>query len=195
MTTVYNDQDLMAVYKQRKKMLGFFWIITLAYAVFCVAWWLYHMSLPYNDKRDVLPQIMVYGMTAIYAAALFPLMGIKFSRINRYYKALNNFSLGLKNAEKNYFYIFEEHSLQKDNIDVTYCVFEAWSKKKQEWQERQVYFDPEKPLPDFQSGDLVQYIVQSNFILQYEILERGVFQFEEEDEETQSVLEENTQEA
>ena len=182
MIKVYNDQDLLAVYKQRKKMLGIFGGITAAYAAFCISWWLYFMSLPYNDSRQNLPQALVFIVTAVYLASLFPLMGIKYSRINRYYKALNNFSLGLKNAEKNYFYMFEEHSLQKDNIDVTYCVFEAWNKKKQEWQERQVYFDSEKELPDLQSGDLVQYIVQSNFILQYEVLERGVFKFEEEEE-------------
>ncbi len=189
MTAVYNDEDLLAVYRQRKKILGVFWIVTLVYAVFCIAWWIYHMSLPYADNRALLPKIMVYGITVVYVAFLFPFMGISFSRVNRYYKALNHFSKGLKAEEKNYFYCFEEHSLQKDNIDVTYCVFETWSKKKQEWQERIAYFDSEKLLPDFQSGDSIRYIVQSNFIVQYEILERGVFQFEEisEEEELQEM--------
>ena len=61
--------------------------------------------------------------------------------------------------------------------------------KKQEWMEREAYFDPEKPLPDFGSGDLVRYVTQSNFIIQYEILQRHAYDFEEyieddEDEET-----------
>ena len=89
--------------------------------------------------------------------------------------------------EKNYFYSFREKSLQKDNIDVVGCVFETWSKKKGEWMEREAYFDPEKPLPPFESGDLVRYIVQSNFIIQYEILEKHALEFEvvDEDEETE----------
>ena len=68
--------------------------------------------------------------------------------------------------------------MQKDNVDVTFCLFETWNKKKQEWMEREAYFDVERDLPDFNSGDYVQYVVQSNFLLQYRILERNVYQFE-----------------
>ncbi|MBR2646172.1 MAG: hypothetical protein IKD47_01245 [Clostridia bacterium] len=183
MTSVYNDADLLSVYKQRKKTLGVFWAVTLVYAAFCIAWLIYHISLPYGSSMDILPKIMVYVVTALYVIFIFPFMGIRFSRVNRYYKALVNFSEGLKSEEKNYFYCFEKHSLQKDNIDVTYCVFESWSKKRKEWMDREVYFDVEKPLPDFGSGDHVLYVTQSNFILQYDVLERGVFEFEEVDDE------------
>ena len=52
--------------------------------------------------------------------------------------------------------------------------------------EREAYFDVEKPLPEFEEGDLVRYITQSNFIIQYEILQKRALEFEEvdEDEET-----------
>lgn len=63
------------------------------------------------------------------------------------------------------------------------CVFETWSKKKQEWLEREAYWDEEKPLPPFESGDFVQYITQSNMILQYHILEKKALEFEEVEEE------------
>ncbi len=182
MQSVYTDADLLSVHKQRKKILWVFWAITLVYAVFCIGWLAYYMTLPYHHSMQKVCKWAVYIISPLYVAALFPLMGIKFSRVNRYYKALLNFSSGLKNVEKNYFYTFEKHNLQKDNIDVTYAVFEAWNKKKQEWMEREAYFDSEKPLPDFGSGDYVQYVVQSNFIIQYRILARGVLEFEEEDE-------------
>ena len=182
MQSVYTDEDLLAAYKQRKKILGIFWAITFAYAVFCISWLIYYISLPYNHSMQEVCKWAVFIVSPIYVIALFPLMGITFSRVNRYYKALLNFSSGLKNVEKNYFYCFEEHNLQKDNIDVTYAIFEAWNKKKQEWMEREAYFDSEKALPTFGSGDLVQYIVQSNFIVQYRVLERGVLKFEEVDD-------------
>lgn len=191
MTSVYNDADLMSVYKQKCKIANVFLGVTLAYATFCIAWLVYYISLPYKDPMQVLPKAMVFVASALYVAFSFPFMGVKYSRVRRYYKALVNFSEGLKNEEKNYFYCFEEHNLQKDNIDVTYCVFETWSKKKKEWMEREVYFDTEKPLPDFGSGDFVQYVTQSNFIVQYRVLERGVFKFEEVDEE--EPFEEETQ--
>lgn len=186
MQSVYKDADLLSVYKQRWRILSVFWCVTIVYFAFCIAWWLYYITLPYNDPMQTLPKAMVYISSPIYVIILFPLMGIKFSRVNRYYKVLRGFSEGLKNEEKHYFYCFEKHNLQKDNIDVTYCIFEKWNEKKQEWLDREAYFDPEKPLPDFGSGDYVQYIVQSNFILQYCVLQRGVLQFEEEEEEIEN---------
>ena len=92
-------------------------------------------------------------------------------------------STGLKHEETNYFYCFDKKSLQKDNIDVEACVFETWSKKKCEWMEREAYFDPEMPLPPFESGDYVRYITQSNFVIQYEILQKKALEFEEVDDE------------
>ncbi len=182
MRNVYTDADLLAIYKQKKKVLWIFWAITLVYASFCIGWLIYYISLPYNHPMQNVCKGAVFVVSPIYVIALFPLMGIKYSRIRRYYKALLTFSSGRKNVEKNYFYTFEEHNLQKDNIDVTYAIFEAWNKKKQEWMEREAYFDCEKPLPDFGSGDYVQYIVQSNFIVQYRVIARGVLEFEEEDD-------------
>ena len=185
MQSVYTDADLLSVYKQRQKVLGAFWLVTLVYAAFCLTWWIYYMTLPYNHSMQVVCKWAVYIMSPVYVIVLYPLMGIKYSRVNRYYKALLNFSCGRKNVEKNYFYSFEKHNLQKDNIDVTYAVFEAWNKKKQEWMEREVYHDVEKEWPDLEQGDLVQYAVQSNFLVRYEVLERCALTAKElgEDEE------------
>ncbi|MBE7086387.1 MAG: hypothetical protein E7366_04470 [Clostridiales bacterium] len=198
MISVYNDADFLSVYKQRKRVLDIFLIATLVYMAFSIAWLIYYIGLPYKDPMQTLPKACVFVASAVYAVLVFPFMAIKFSRINRYYKLLRGFSDGLKNEEKNYFYCFEEKSLQKDNVDVIGCVFETWSKKKSEWMEREAYFDVEKPLPALESGDYVRYIVQSNFILQYEILEHKALEFEEvideEIEESTKTQEEAQQE-
>lgn len=183
MTSVYNDADYLAVYKQRKRVLTGFWIATVAYVVFCAAWLIYYISLPYKDPMQTLPKACVYVASAVYVVLIFPYMAIKFSRVHRYYKILGYLSEGLKNEEHNYFYCFEPKALQKDNVDVMGCVFETWNKKKCEWMEREAYFDQEKELPAFESGDYVQYIVQSNFIIQYRILQKKALEFQEEDEE------------
>lgn len=188
MISVYTDADFLAAYKQKKKLFWIFWGITLFYLAFCIAWLIYHMSLPYGDAMDALPQTCVYVASALYIIIVLPFMSIKYSRVSKYYKMLTYVSEGIKMVENNYFYTFREKSLQKDNIDVVGCVFETWSKKRSEWMEREAYFDPEKPMPDFGSGDLVHYICQSNFIIQYEILERHAYEFteyEETDEENE----------
>ena len=115
----------------------------------------------------------------------FPYLGIKGSRVRRYFKIMTYLSDGLKGEEKNYFFTFEKKFLQKDNIDVIGCIFETWSKKKQEWLDREAYWDNEKPLPPFESGDYVKYVVQSNIIVQYEILEKHALEFEVVDEDAE----------
>ena len=101
--------------------------------------------------------------------------------------------------EANYFYTFRTKNLQKDHIDVISCAFETWNKKKQEWLEREVYFDVEKPNPEIESGDYVRYISQSNFLIQYEIVEKHAYEFSEyeevdEDEEEEETVEETENE-
>ena len=189
METVYTDADYMAATKQKNKIFYVFMGVTFFYIAFCVAWVIYFTSLPYADAKQALPKACVFVSTVLYVVFAFPYMGIKYRRSRRYCKMLYYVSEGIKAEECNYFYKFQQKSLQKDNIDVVGCVFATWSKKKQEWMEREAYFDPEKPLPDFGSGDLVRYVTQSNFIIQYEVLQRHAYDFEEyieddEDDET-----------
>ncbi len=196
MTKVYKDADYLSALKQKKKIFGVFTAVTVFYFVFCIAWLTYYISLPYADPMQTLPKACVYVATALYAMFSFPYMAIKYSRCRRYCKMLGYVSTGLKNEEVNYFYCFDEKTLQKDNIDVLSCVFETWSKKKSEWLEREAYFDPEMPLPPFESGDLVRYIVQSNFVIEYEILEKKALEFEDDYDETEDTeeTEDNTEE-
>ncbi|MBR2341797.1 MAG: hypothetical protein IKA72_05265, partial [Clostridia bacterium] len=65
------------------------------------------------------------------------------------------------------------------SVDAVSCIFMTWNRKKSEWMRREVYFDAEKQLPDFSRGDLVRYVTQSNFIVQYEILAKSVLEIEE----------------
>ncbi len=184
MVSVYKDADYLSAYKQKQKIWWGFMGVTLFYLACCIAWLVYYISLPYADPMQALPKWCVWVATALYVIFLYPYMGIKFSRVRRYFKMLTYVSTGLKHEEINYFYCFDEKTLQKDNIDVDACVFETWSKKKCEWMEREAYFDPEMSRPPFESGDYVRYITQSNFVIQYEILQKKALEFEEvEDEE------------
>ncbi len=193
MISVYNDADYLAIYKQKKKLWAIFCVATAAYLAYCVAWLIFYISLPYNDPMQNLVKWMVYLATAFYVVLIFPYLAIKYSRVRRYFKLVGFLSSGLKNEEKNYFYCWEEKSLQKDNIDVIGCVFETWNKKKCEWMDREAYWDLEKPLPALDSGDYVQYITQSNFIVQYRILQKQALEFEEVDEAGEPIREESAE--
>ena len=177
--TVYNDTDFLAVSLQRKRVFSVFLAVTAAYVAFCVAWMVYYVGLPYQDPMQALPKWMIWIASAAYVLFSFPYMGIKYRRVNCYYKLLYNISEGIKNEEKCYFAYFAENNLQKENVDVISCVFKTWNKKKQEWMEREVYFDVEKDWPDLEQGDFVHYVVQSNFLIRYDVLQRQALTAEE----------------
>ncbi len=177
MVSVYQDADYVSVLRQKRKIFTAFWIITAAYVVFCLSWLIYFTTLPPYPKADlVLPQVMVYAATAIYILFIAPFVGIKMQRIRKYCKMLGIFSLGIKNVEESYFMGFYKKQLQKDSVDVISCVFRTWNKKRREWYERETYFDSEREWPDLERGDWVRYVVQSNFIIQYEVLRAGAMQ-------------------
>lgn len=177
--TVYTDADFLASVAQRRKIFGIFLTVTFVYAAFCIGWLIYYIGLPYNDPMQTLPKWMVWIASALYVVFTFPFMGIKYRRVNCYYKLLYTISEGIKNEEKCYFAFFAEKDLQKENVDVVSCVFKTWNKKKQEWMEREVYFDVEKEWPDLEQGDFVRYVVQSNFLIRYEVLQRQALTAEE----------------
>ena len=176
---IYSDADLLAVIKQRHRILNVFFAVTFAFAAFCIGWLIYYWGLPYNDPMQALPQALVYVVTGLYVIFLFPFMGIKYSRVNHYYKLLCTISEGRKNEENCYFAFFAMKDLQKERVDVVSCVFKTWNTKKQEWREREVYFDVQKEWPDLQQGDYVRYAVQSNFLISYDVLQRQALTAEE----------------
>lgn len=195
MTTVYTDEDYNKVLDQKRGIFSVFMGVTLFYLIFCIAWLVYYVSLPYADPMQKVVKACVFIASGAYVIFAFPFMGIKYHRIRRYYKMMYYLSEGLKNVEENYFVGFDaDRNMQKDYVDVTGCVFKTWNRKKSEWMEREAYFDKEKPLPEFYRGDLVRYVVQGNFIVQYEIVERGALE-DDEDDGYEYVEENETEEA
>ena len=179
MQRVYTDEDFNDAADQRKSVARVFWIVLAVYIALAAASLIYYTSLPYKDKMQSLPKAVMFISTAFFVVFLFLYMGIKYHRINKYYKMVYYLSEGLKNVEENYFVGFELNDLQKDSVDAISCVFRTWSYKKKEWMRREAYWDVEKRLPPFEKGDLVKYVVQSNFIVAYEIVEKGEAQSEE----------------
>ena len=173
MERVFDDEDFNAIVDQRKRVLRVFYIVLGAYIALAAASLLYYTSLPYKDKMQALPKAVMFISTSLFVVFLFLYMGIKYHRVNKYYKMMYYLSEGMKNVEENYFVGFELNDLQKDSVDAISCVFKTWSKKKKEWMRREAYWDAEKSLPPFEAGDFVRYVVQSNFVVAYEVLEKG----------------------
>ena len=88
MVSVYKDADYLSVYKQKQRTWGVFLGVSLFYFAFCIAWLVYYISLPYKDPMQALPKWCVWSVSVLYVVFLYVFMGIKYSRVNRYYKML-----------------------------------------------------------------------------------------------------------
>ena len=113
---VYSDADFLAVIKQRHRILNVFFGVTFAFLAFCIGWLIYYWGLPYNDPMQALPKTMIFVFTGVYIIFLFPFMGIKYSRVNHYYRLLATISEGRKTEETCYFAFFAMKELQKINF-------------------------------------------------------------------------------
>ena len=177
MIPVYCDADYEAVLKQKKRILAFIFAVTSVYLIFCIGCLIYYTTLPtFPEWQTLIPQVLVYVATGVYIIFMVPFVGIKLRRVRKYCKLLSTLSLGSKNVEENYFMGFYKKQLQKDDVDVISCVFRTWNKKNKDWTEREVYFDNEQEWPTLERGDYVRYVVQSNFLIQYEVLREGAMQ-------------------
>lgn len=173
MKRVYSDDDFNAIVDQKNRVLRVFWGVSIAYAIVCIASLVYHISLPYAHSMQWLPKTTVYVASGLFVVFCSLYLGIKYHRVKRYYKMMYYLSAGLKNVEENYFECFEFNALQKDGVDAVSCVFKTWNAKKSEWMKREAYWDMEKHLPPFKRDDKVRYVVQSNFIVAYEVTEEA----------------------
>lgn len=170
METIFQDQDLIAAFSQKRRL---FWIYIAVAAVFaalligCIVWF---VSLPYEDDLAYLPQLIFCVGACLFIIFSYVYLGIKFQRSRKYYKMISSLSIGIKHVNNSYFLRYDEPEL-KDSVDYYVLTMCEWSKKKSEYLDRKIYCDKEKPLPAFQAGDKVRYLTHGNIMIAYEITE------------------------
>lgn len=166
MISIYRDEDLVEAYKQYKKIFLFYAAIAAVYAVFLAAIIAYYVSLPYEDPAQTTVKIIFGVVTGAFIIFSFPYLEIKFRRIKAYYKLLGGISSGIKNVDVSYFSHIDDWDVY-DGVDVNVLVFKKWNEKKQEWDERKLYVDAEKDLPEFKENEEVRAVTFGNIVVQY----------------------------
>ena len=86
------------------------------------------------------------------------------------------FQHGLKAQNANAFVRVDSSITTKDGVDFISLVFLEWSEKKQDYFERYVLYDIEKPIPDFKRGDFVKFTTQANKMIAYELSSNEIFE-------------------
>ena len=169
MTVIFNDEDMLSAYRQKRKIFWFYMLILGVYIVTCLVSLIVYMGMPYKAANQAIPKWIVYVASALFVIFSFPYLGIKHSRVRKYYKLISYLSVGLKQVNESKFLRYEEAE-NKDGVDLNILIFSEWNYKKSEYMDRKIFCYQEKALPQFRSGDIVRYLAQGNMMVAYEVI-------------------------
>lgn len=175
MVQIYNNSDYLIVKKQKHDFLMAFYISFACILAIVVGLFVFYCMQEFDTPYRTPLLVITIVLSSVYAVVYYLLFSLKYKRIKSYYKMLYNFEYGLKSENANAFVRFDSMITVKDGVDFTNLVFLEWSEKKQDYFERYVLFDVEKPLPEFKKGDFVKFITQGNKMIAYELSSNEIF--------------------
>ena len=167
----FKNEFYLQAKKQRNKTLLIYSLIALIYLILTVGLFLWYGTLPYKDERISTVKIIHYSITAVFVFISVVYFGIKFKRVNKYYKKCIDVQTGLTETSFGNFIEFNESIETKDGVDFKTLVFLELNKKKNNFFERKVLVLYEQPFPDIKEGQNVKYTTQGNVLKYYEIVE------------------------
>ena len=84
--------------------------------------------------------------------------------------------VGMRTEGKNAFVRIDSSVTVKDGVDFISIIVLDWSEKKQEYFERNILFDVEKPIPEFKKGDIIKHVTHANILISYELAQTEIFE-------------------
>ena len=172
MTEIYSRADQEAVLKQKRNCLIFFFSVTAVFLAAVTAVFVYFLFEPYGSPKKPWLLALESTLTGLYAIFAYFYLAIKFSRVRRYAIMLGRALDRKPTVSFATFMRFNGEVNVKDGVDFTSMTLVEWSEKEQEYMERYVLLDVEKPLPDFHVDDALTIKTYSNVLVGYEITNR-----------------------
>ena len=170
MTQFFFNSEFDVAKKQRNITLMIYFITLAVYLFISVGLFLWFRTLPYNAEEITTIKLIHYPITFVFAIFSFIYFGIKYKRINKYYKMVRNLITGLKETSTGSFFEYDESIRTKDGVDFKSLVFLEWNKYKNDFFERHVLVLNEMDFPHFEENQNVRYVTQGNVLISYEIL-------------------------
>ena len=170
MTTYFHEEELTSVKKQRKNCLIAYFIVLGIYIIASACTFVWYLTLPYQSPKIATVKLIEYPLTGVFVIFSFIFLGIKFKRVNKYYKLCLHLVEGIKETYTGNFFEYDETVQVKDGVDFKSLVFIEWNKYKNDFFERKVLVFNEKPFPEIPEKANVTYVTQGNVLLSYEIL-------------------------
>ncbi|MCQ2398927.1 MAG: hypothetical protein MJ072_00280 [Clostridia bacterium] len=171
MVEYFSENEITEVKTERRNTLVPAIVLAVLYVAFLTFMLVSYSGLPYNYGGGVTYKIITYAVTVVVCVYEFIYLGIKFKRVNKYYKMLLGLKNDLKSETTGYFVGYSNELETKDGVDVKRMSFSVYNKYKQEYFERITYVPFEKDFPLFEKGQKIRYITQANILISYEILQ------------------------
>ncbi len=176
MVYVYNEKDYITTQKQKKSFILTFLITLGVLLIVNVGVFVFYTMQEYRTPLKT-PLILFNSVSCcIYAAVYYVLFEIKYKRVSSYARMLDDFQRGIIEEGRHAFVRTEASVTEKDGVRFIPLVFLEWSDKSQDYFERRILFDVEKPVPDFKKGEMVIHKTQGNVLVAYELFDDGIFE-------------------
>ena len=171
MKDYFNEQMHIDAKKQRKKVLIWYFVVMVIYALASVGFYWWYRTLPYKDATIITVKALHYLLSAIMVVFSFIYLGIPFKRVNRYYRLVNQMLTGIRETSTGSFFEYDETLQDKDGVDMKSLVFIEWNKYKKDFYERKVLVFDEMDYPQIPENANVRYVTQGNVLISYEVLD------------------------
>ena len=171
MIKYFTDDIWNSVVKQRKKTLMIYYVILAVYLALSIGVLIWYTTLPYKDPMITLIKWIEYILSAIFIFITFLYMCIPYRRVNNFYKNCKVMKTGIKEVYEGTFKEYSNSLASKNGVDCKTLVFIEWNKYKNVYFDRALYVFMDYPVPQIPVGAKLRYVTQSNFLIEYEIIE------------------------
>ncbi len=171
MISFLDENEYLAVQKERKMELIKIIVLAVIYALTMLVLVLSFANLPYKSEKGTVIKIITYVVTAIYIFLLYVTVGIKYKRINKYYTMLTNLKTLTPIVTEGSFVKTVEDIETRDFVDLKTIVLSVYVQRRQSFFDRYVYIPYEREFPDFKVGQSIRVYTVENILVGYEFLD------------------------
>ena len=170
MEHIYSTEDFLKIKKQKKTLKTVYFVVLGVYVLASLAVWLVYFFQPYKSPNIWWLKLIMFVLAGIFVIFSFIYLGIPFKRVRNYYKILKGVNEGTSNGTVGEFDHYGTDIEIRDGIEYKSLYFLEYNTKKQEFFERKVWLDTEKPRPEFTQGEHIKFYTHGNMLVSFERL-------------------------
>lgn len=174
MVNYYTEELFQSALAHKKKIWTYLYLSIAVYIALSAMFIILFLRQPYESKNLALIKWLHYCVTGIFVIYMSIFLGIKFKRVNKFYKLCRSFNNGFNREYFGEFVGVDEAVSNREGVDVNYVEFKEYNKDKGAFFIRKVSVLVELGFPDIKEGDHVQYFTHNNFLIKYEIKQNKV---------------------